>query len=181
MGLLGLIRMRGRQRETRRPFSQKPAKPGAPLVMGGRTFRPIGESTVEHDFRFMALLRDLGLDDPHRLSSETPAQFAVRLLNDLMASGRALEALGYLLIPEGVESEDWTVAVGQETAAFLGQLSKPGDKAQVRALTLSFLIDFFERGLGSWALSPSSSEELVKSRRSSPSMMPEPATGSGPR
>jgi len=82
-----------------RPLPQKPAKPGAPIILGGRVYRPIGESTVEHDFRFMGLLRDLGLDDPHRLESEAPEQFAVRLLNDLISSGRALEALGHLIVP----------------------------------------------------------------------------------
>jgi hypothetical protein len=181
MSLLGFLHLRGRRRETRRPFSPKPARPGEPLVMGGRIFRPIGESTVEHDYRFMGLLRDLGFDDPHKLSSETPERFARRLLNDLLASGRALEALGYLLIPEGVDSERWTPDLGQETAAFLGQLSKPADKAQVRALTLSFLADFFARGLGSWDLSASSSTEPEKSPNSSPMTMPGTATGSGPR
>ncbi len=161
-----------------RALPQKPARPGAPIILGGRVFRPIGESTVEHDLKFMALLRDLGLDDPHRPESEAPEQFAVRLLNDLISSGRALEALGYLLIPGEARSEDWTPALGEETAEFLGGLVDPKDKARVQGLTLSFLRDFFELGLGSWALSTSSS---AKATSASPQESQTTATASGER
>jgi hypothetical protein len=179
MGLLSRLHLRGRRRDVRRPLSQAPAKPGAPFVIGGRSFQAIGESTVEHDFRFMALLRDLGFDDPHKLASETPEQFGARLLNDLMASARALEVLGFLVIPVDVESEHWTPEVGAETAAFLGQLSRPADKAMVRSLTLSFLADFLERGLGSWTLSANSSGAAMKSPSPSPATMRVPGMDSG--
>jgi hypothetical protein len=179
MGLLDLLHLRGRRRDTRRPFSQKPAKPGAPLVLGGRTFRPIGESTVEHDYLFIGLVRELGLDDPRLLPSETPEQFAMRLLTDVIASGRALDALGYLLTPVDVESEEWTPEIGSETVEFIGKLVDPADKALIRGLTLGFLSDFFERGLGSWALSTASSGEPTAAKSASPSMIPATATGSG--
>ena len=158
MGIFTKFLERGRRRTMRRPLSHAPAKPGAPFILGGRSFRSIGESTIEHDYLFIRLVRDLGLDDPHLTGDETPEQFAMRLLTDIIASGRALDALGFLLIPSEAKSEEWTPELGQETAVFLGGLVNPDDKAMVRGLTLGLLSDFFAQGLGSWTLSPPSLE-----------------------
>lgn len=128
-----------------------------PHLLGGRRFSVIGESTVEHDLTFMGLLRKAGLDMPTLREGELPKDFATRLLGDLLGSGKACELLGCLLIPEGVESEDWTPELGQETAEHIGHLTSAADKQKVNQLILSALVDFFESGLASLAATRASS------------------------
>lgn len=128
-------------------------KPAQRHELGGRVFTVIGESTIEHDFHFMGLVKAAGLDRPTLRIDESPGDFAVRILGELLGSGHACEMLGCLLIPEGIRSEDWTPKIAAETATFIGRLADPSEKQKVRALVLSLLIDFFERGLASWRAS----------------------------
>ncbi len=127
------------------------------IALGGRRFVQLTESTVEHDFRMMALLREVGLDRPMRLEDETPADYGGRLLRDLISSDRALDVLGHLLVPEGTSPRDWSVEMAKETAAFLGGLVHPDDKQRIYALTLEFLLGFFQLELDSLRRSPPSS------------------------
>lgn len=158
MKIPSLLRPGGRLKA--RPSLQK--KPEA-ITFGGRAFYPMTESTVEHDFRLMALLREVGLDQPMRLEAETPADYGNRLLRDLIASRRALDVLGHLLVPEGTPPREWSVEVAMETAAYLGGLVSPGDKQRVHALTLEFLLGFFQLELDS--LKPSQiSSDATESR-----------------
>lgn len=119
-------------------------------VLGGRAFRSIGESTIQHDYTFMGMVREAGLDRPTLEPGETPQDFAARLLGEILSSGRAFDLLGVLLIPEGMEDTDWTPELGEETAAHLAHLTEPDDKAKVNGLVLSTLIDFFQTGLASY-------------------------------
>lgn len=164
---------KGRRRDKRRPFEHPehpaPAAPGDPIVLGGRTFRPIGESTVEHDYGFIALVRGMGLTSPSARAHEAPEELALRLLGEIIGSGKAMDALGYLLVPDGTPSEAWTPELGRQTAAFLAKLTRPEDKALVRSLTLSLLHDFFALGLGSWAISQTSSQPTGESMTAGPS------------
>ncbi len=146
--------LRGRREdEPKRPLPQQ----ADAIALGGRRFVQLTESTVEHDFRMMALLREVGLDRPMRLEDETPADYGGRLLRDLISSDRALDVLGHLLVPEGVAPRDWTVEMAKETAAFLGGLVHPDDKQRIYALTLEFLLGFFQLELDSLRRSPPSS------------------------
>jgi len=156
-GILRWIR-RGRGRQVPRPFAQKAVKPGEPFSLGGHIFRVIGNSTYEHDTLVRKVMREIGLLDTGMKAGETPDQYARRLMLDLTGSGRMPEIFGLLLIPDGTESERWSSALGEETAAFVGALSDPADKALLDNMAWSFLTDFFERGLGSWRNSTSSSE-----------------------
>jgi len=143
-------------------------------TLGGHTFEVIGESTVEHDLRFMGLVRLAGLDLPSMKEGETPAEFALRLLGEILASGHALSMLGCLLVPEGTASEDWTPDLERETAGFLGRLVQAEDKEKVNRLVISLLVDFFESGLGS-------SETFLTSlaRQKTPQKQEQTATGTG--
>lgn len=116
-------------------------------TINGRAFRAIGESTLEHDLTTWRIIHEAGLDQPAIREDESPEAFSHRLLSDLIASGKACELLGCLLIPEDTRSEDWTPASGHETAVFLSRLTRPDDKRRAQNLVVSALIEFFEQGL----------------------------------
>ena len=67
------------------------------------------------------------------------------------------ETLGALLLPEGVTVDDWTPAIGADTAAHLAKAKGERELALVKALLVSVLIGFFRRGLSSATTSASSS------------------------
>jgi len=140
-------------------------------TIGGRTFLPLRESTVEQDFRFLALVGRARIDEVVMQPGESPEAFARRLLEVTIESGVILDLLGCLLVPEDIAPQDrdpgevWTPVVGQETARFLGQLRDPKDKAEVRGLVLSLLVSFFEGGIVSLWTSTTSFAEAIPNRR----------------
>ena len=143
-------------------------------TLGGRTFLPLRESTVEQDFRFLALVGRARISDVVMQPGERPEAFARRLLDVTIESGVILDLLGCLLVPEELAPQDrdagevWTPEVGQETARFLGQLRDPKDKAEVRGLVLSLLVSFFESGIVSLWTSRTSSVETIPGPGSNP-------------
>ena len=143
-------------------------------TIGGRTFLPLRESTVEQDFRFLALIKRARIDEVVMQPGESPEAFARRLLEVTIESGVILDLLGCLLIPEDIAPQDrdpgevWTPEVGRETAQFLGQLRDPKDKAEVRGLVLSLLVTFFESGIVSLWTSTTSSAEAIPNPKASP-------------
>lgn len=143
-------------------------------TIGGRTFLPLRESTVEQDFRFLALVKRARIDEVVMQPGESPEVFARRLLEVTIESGAILDLLGCLLIPEDKAPQDrdpgevWTPEMGQETARFLGQLRDPKDKAEVRGLVLSLLVSFFESGIVSLWTSTTSSAEAIPNPKDSP-------------
>ena len=152
-------------------------------TIGGRTFLPLRESTVEQDFRFLALVGRARISDVVMQPGERPEAFARRLLEVTIESGVILDLLGCLLIPEELAPGDrdpgevWTSEIGRETARFLGQLRDPKDKAEVRGLVLSLLVSFFESGIVSLWTSRTSSVETIPSPGSSPARPDGTATG----
>jgi hypothetical protein len=126
------------------------------VVLGGRTFVSVTESTVEHDLYFHGLAGRAGLRF-EKLERESPEDFAARILEETVQSGKTLELLGCLLVPDEIGTECWTPEEARKTAVFIGQLRGEEDKARVRALILSLLIGFFGCGLASIWTSPRSS------------------------
>ena len=136
-------------------------------VLGGRTFLPVSESTVEQDFRFLALVKQARIDEVTMVQGESPENFARRLLETTIESGVILDLLGCLLIPEDRAPQDrdpgeaWTRQMGDETARFLGGLRNPNDKAEIRSLVLTLLVSFFECGIVSLWTSKTSSGKAI--------------------
>ena len=141
------------------PARRRAPPEGTVHVLGGRRFADTGESTVEHDFLLMGLIREAGLDEVVIQDGEAPEDFARRLLQEGLATGKVLDLLGCLLIPAEISSKDWTPVLGRETSAFVGGLTDPADKARVQALVVSLLTSFFVYGLSSVMRSPTSSAQ----------------------
>jgi len=143
-------------------------------VLGGRTFLTVKESTVEQDFRFLALVRQARIDEVTFEPGESPEAFARRLLEVAVESGAILKILGCLLVPEEAAPRDrdpgeaWTLEMAEETARFLGGLKKPEDKDKIRGLVLSLLIPFVESGIVSLRTSMTSSRAAIPKMSKSP-------------
>jgi len=127
------------------------------ITIGGRAFVPVKNSTIEHDFWLMAHIRGAGLDRIAIEEGEPPEDFAVRLLGEVISSGRIFPILGGLFLPEKIASIDWTPEVAEETVAFLKKVSDTEDKAQIQRQVISLLISFFQSGLASLTISRKSS------------------------
>ena len=127
------------------------------IRIAGRTFVPATNSTIEHDFHLMGHIRAAGLDRIAIEEGEAPEDFAVRLLGEVIHSGRIFPILGGLFLPEKISSVDWTPEVAEETAAFLRKVSDREDKAQIQRQVVSLLISFFQSGLASLSISRRSS------------------------
>jgi hypothetical protein len=117
----------------------------------------VTNSTIEHDFWLMAHIRGAGLDRIAIEEGEPPEDFAVRLLGEVISSGRIFPILGGLFLPEKIASLDWTPEVAEETVAFLKKVSDPDDKTLIQQQVVSLLISFFQSGLASLTISRRSS------------------------
>jgi hypothetical protein len=62
-------------------------KPAEILVIGGRRWKPLTKSTIEHDFTTMRHIREAGLNDLRKGAEESYEDYAVRLLHEIIGSG----------------------------------------------------------------------------------------------
>ncbi len=133
-------------------------------TLGGRVFREAKRSTIEHDIWTMDQIWASGLDSVRRDPEEAFEEFGLRLLDVALRSGRALDLIGGLVVPEEVDDLDWTPQLAKETARFLGQLSSEEDKQQVHVLLGKLVAGFFPAGVLSAEISPvSSASQMVPS------------------
>lgn len=149
------------------------------VILGGRTFVHVGQSTIAHDLHAMGLVRRAGLHDANvAFPGDTPSDVAQRVLGAAAESGVALELLGALLIPEGTDPLKWTIDTGRETAEYIGSIHDPPEKERVQGLIASVLADFCRAALVSSRASVEGSKETGGGR---PGNSSSSSSGSGPR
>jgi hypothetical protein len=115
-------------------------------TFAGRKFRALEVSTLEHDIFFMNQVRAAGLDKFAVPEGEQPEQTTVRILHEVLASGKVFVILGALLIPADIADLDWTPELGAQTADFMRKLIAPDDKQQIQPLIISLVRHFFQSG-----------------------------------
>lgn len=147
-------------------------------VLGGKAFVPIGASTVEHDLEYQRMVLRVGFDRVGILEGELEADYALRLYDQVVRSGCALPLIGVLMIPEGVAPEAWTPELGRETSEHVARVTDPAEKAQVNAIILQLVTDFFERGLRFSKTFPTSSSLAQPDPTTSPRADGGPGPGS---
>lgn len=128
-------------------------------VLGKRRFFSAPVCTIQHSFFTAGLLRRSGLDRLQVEPGEAAEDFATRIVLETLAGGEALQLLGCLLLPEGIEPSSWRPELAQETAEFIGGLTAEEDHALVRSILIQALLSFFESGLVSLWTSRISSEK----------------------
>jgi hypothetical protein len=119
------------------------------FTIGGREFRAVEASSLEHDHFTTEAAGALGLKSLQLGPGETPGEFGVRLFNQALKSGSAWPLLGALIVPADIADADWSPKYAESTGAFLRKQSDPTDKATIRQLLASTLIGFFGGALGS--------------------------------
>ena len=127
------------------------------LEIGGQKWRAVKRSTIEHDFWMMKHIHEAGLDAVRLRPGEKPDEFAVRLLHEIISSGKAFILLGGMLLPETIPDEHWTPERAEQTAAFLRGLSADEDKAAIKSSVIWLLTGFLETGLRSYVDSATAS------------------------
>ena len=130
------------------------------VEIGGRRFAHVTDWTVEQDWWLMQRIRKAGLDqivvddaNPDAIA-ESISQAAADKLAD---SGLALEILGGLLLPDGMDPSQWTPQLAAETTAHLGRQTGAEARHAVRAVASWAILSFFSNGLTSFVTSRPSS------------------------
>lgn len=131
------------------------------IEIGGKRFTHVTDWTVEQDWWLMQRIRKAGLDqiavgdgDPDSIAESISHAAA----DKLAASGLALEILGGLLLPEGMDPSQWTPALAADTTAHLGRQTGADARQAVRAVASWAIVSFFANGLTSFLTSRPSSK-----------------------
>ena len=113
----------------------------------GQMWRAVEQTTLENDFFVMKQLRVSGIANCTPNPGESAQNYAVRLLYAIVENGVPFELLGGLLLPQGIPDEQWSTEHAETTAAVFRKLTAPEDKAEVQAILISLITDFFIAGL----------------------------------
>jgi hypothetical protein len=125
--------------------------------LGGRDWKPVVDSTIEHDYWLMGHIRRAGIDEVVIDEDETPDEFVLRFLRETINAGVVFILLGGALMPADKSAVDWTPQMAEDTAAFMKRLTDPQDKQTVHNQVVSLISGFFVQGLISLRTSPRSS------------------------
>lgn len=142
------------------------------MKLGGKAYRPITSSTLEHDHWVMGEIRGSGLDRIVKREDETTDEFVRRLLAECIQKGRVYSLLGGFIIPETVADHDWTPVIAGETADAMRKLTDPQEKQNVNSMVVDMLIGFFLQGLAIAMTSPSALTLAMGSGKSEKSAVP---------
>ena len=129
--------------------------------IGGRKFDLAAEGSARKDMFTMRQIAACGENTIAQYREETEEGFIFRLYMTALKTGDVFLLLGALLVPEGAA---WSEKVAKETADFLGELTDPEDKKQIRILLASALMPFFVSGRRSSKTFPSSSPKTESDR-----------------
>lgn len=127
------------------------------VVIAGRTFQPVTNSTMRHDIWTQAQIQRAGLDRLNIMKGEKPDEFAIRVLREATLKGDVFLLLGGLLMPADQEGKDWTPKMAAETGEFFASVTEAADKLAVQRVLISAMTGFFVTGLSSLILSRNSS------------------------
>lgn len=119
------------------------------IVIDGRTFRPLTETTYEQDMVIMQLLSDAGLLEYARNFNPIEGKLdkvAEDIVIAAFRSGKIFEILAATLVEENhVWSRNQIIVNGQ----FFSQLTKRKDKDALRGALVGVLFGFFVSGVAS--------------------------------
>lgn len=166
--------------------------------LGGRSFLTVQETTAEQDELFFTYTRKAGLHRPMAGPDESPEDFGIRILGQLVEGGLGRKILSLLLVPPALSRRRflgraiptpraWTPELAEETERFLATLTTPADKTKLQNLILDLLVDFFDGGIGSSRITATFSRDAIPASESDESNSdesgedPEDATAPGLR
>jgi hypothetical protein len=127
------------------------------IEIGGVRYVPVEDGTLEHDLHYMQLYAKAGLSELKQSAGESPQDFSMRVLGQLLAAGVVLEMFGTLLVPDTMDSSEWTPETAKQTALVLSAMRDPEAKKTLLGCVAAIVLDFFRRGLVSFSKSSQSS------------------------
>ena len=113
------------------------------ITLAGRDFRLIKHSTINHENWVMTRVRAAGLVSMKLANGENEEDFIRRLASQVWESGKAVEIMAGLLVPDALEDVQWTPQLAADMEKFIGNLFEEDDKAKVRQAIGEFLYLFF--------------------------------------
>ena len=128
-------------------------KPESLIEIEGRKFKPIKNSTFEHDIWIMNKVRAAGISDVTQQREETQDALIERLATIAVGSGLLMDILGGTLMPAEIDPARWTPQTGEETAAFFGKVTDELSKQKLRSQIGGLLFFFFVNALSASATS----------------------------
>ena len=129
------------------------------IKLGGREFKAVVDSTVEHDYWLQGAIARAGLDVVGIQAGELADEFALRILRQTITSNMTFELLGGLMMPLDMKATDWTPELAKQTGDFIKRLTSAEDKQTIQNCILSMLADFFAGGIASLVISRKFSNE----------------------
>lgn len=117
------------------------------IKIGGVEWRPLENSTMEHDGFMNRHLALAGLPDGGPGKGEAQADYAQRLMVKVAISESLFDILGGLLIPHPMADSEWTPEMAKKTADFMRKVSRPEDKNAIYNCIFSLVSGFFHAGL----------------------------------
>jgi len=128
------------------------------VTIAGRKFKPVTDSTIEHDVWTMELIKKCGLDVIEMYAGEAAEEFAHRVFMQASKDMAVFDLLGGLLMPIAIKPENWTPELAHETGRHFALVCDPEEKKAIRSLIAEALMGFFAKGLSRLKTSPKSSK-----------------------
>lgn len=120
--------------------------------LGGRLFNVVNYDVITalNEHYIMKWIRHTGIDKvlPHP-EGEKDEEYLMRLQGALIDTLELPRLLAGYLIPAGKSETDFTLAMAEDTAAFISSVTDPEDRAEVQRLGLQVVLDFFRAGIAS--------------------------------
>jgi len=136
------------------------------FLIGGRRFRRIEKGTVERDQYVMGRSHRAGILQMVLREGESPTDFTMRIMLEMMATGEACNIAAGLVVPVGREDQDWDLRVAEDTARFLKRLTSREDQQAINDLLLGLILDFIGSGhVSFWTTVASSPEAMTAQTR----------------
>jgi hypothetical protein len=127
------------------------------VVVSGRRFASVEETTFEQDIYIMRLLEEAGLRklaEVFDAGKDNIGDIAHQVILTAYTHGRLFSLLGAVMEEEGVT---WTPEVAERNAKFFSQLRSPEDKGALKNSIVAVILGFFVSGLLSSKTSQKSS------------------------
>lgn len=131
------------------------------ITLGGRRFKHLQNSTIEHDYTTTDRFNTAGLAVIEMAEGTRPADFVAELVSRAVRSGQLFPLLACMLIPAELDDTEWTPAIADQTEAHLRTLTDPEDKRVLHGQVAGLFASFFQSGLTTLSIFPKSSETLA--------------------
>lgn len=131
----------------------------AELLLQGKSFTQIKNSTFEHDCWFMRKMNESGINSIPMREGETLDALAARYTREALGNPHILDLFGGLMIPTEIAPEHWTPAIATETTRYIAGITDPDAKQLLYSQIASMVADFFLSGAAALKISPTSSAE----------------------